>query len=921
MAASTLTRVVRQMRAAPPLDVDVPDRDLLNRYLRRKDEAAFTSLVRRHERTVLASCRHVLADPADVADAFQATFLVLLRNARRVTWHSSLGGWLFAVAHRVAVSARRKAQVRTEKEGRAAARAVPVEAPPDLSWREACDVLHEELDRLRDTYRLPLLLCYLDGLPRDEAARRLGVTTDAVRGRLDRGREKLRARLARRGVTLSAGLLAALASSAGAAGRRPDLVGPTVAAAAGGPAPRVADLMHEVSPRALASKVGIALTVALVVLLPIGTGVGQRQVGAGEQPDGPKTDPPPRALKKEEAPLRVRVLSPDGKPLEKVKLVIIGPKDGPSQIGTTGIDGRFAFNPPRDTAGYLVARADCVGIDFIEMSKLATETEVELRTVADLPVRGRVIDTEGKPVAGASVRANQFGAFAAGSLKPLLDEWKKLNSFSGRPAADRTMWQGVESLFAAETDKNGRFEFRGVGAERFLVLRTGKSGFTDRDACIANRKGLDAKSYNPAGASWLLYGPDPTIVVEREKPIRGRVTEQGTGKPRAGVHVILSRRERGDLIVLPVGAWTDKDGDYEIRGARKAGGYMVEVKSDSATGHMACQGSSDDSPGYDPITINLEVKKGVIITGRMFNKGTGKPVVGHVMAGVLSDNPFVKDYPTFDSSAWFRMHETDKEGRFRVVAIPGPIILMGGPNSWEETKKYKRPIRDPKYPKYFPKDFGDHVAYYTTGGVITPVQGCFGKVLEIKADAKEIEHDIDLEPANNVTVAVRDADGKPVKGALVAGQGELFRSGVVTCDGDVCPVYYLEPAQPRLVVFHEPKRKLLGALTLMGNEKDQVVKLGAPGSAKGRLLDADGQPVTGAVVEVRYTSREARDMHAAIHKETRVVTGKDGAFTLDGLIPGAEFDLWQKQGTQAKLMPGKSRRVQSGEQLDLGDLK
>src|SRR4029077_5425031 len=161
-----------------------------------------------------------------------ATFLVLLRTSRRVSWHSSLGGWLFAVGHRGALSARRKAQLHTEKETRAASRIAPAADPPDLSWREACNVLHEELDRLRDTYRLPLLLCYLVGLARDEAAKRLRLTTDAVRGRLDRGREKLRARLARRGVTLSAGLLGAMATnSATARVLPPDLVGITIEAA------------------------------------------------------------------------------------------------------------------------------------------------------------------------------------------------------------------------------------------------------------------------------------------------------------------------------------------------------------------------------------------------------------------------------------------------------------------------------------------------------------------------------------------------------------------------------------------------------------------------------------------------------------------------------------------------------------------
>src|SRR5262245_20404124 len=294
MAAPTLTRVVRQLRTAatpPPAD-DSSDRELLDRYLRRKDEAAFAGLVRRHERTVLAACRHVLADPADVADAFQATFLVLLQNARRVRWHSSLGGWLFAVAHRVAVSARRKALRRAEKEARAASRALPAAAPPDLSWREACGVLHEELDCLRDTYRLPLLLCYLDGLSRDEAAKRLGLTADAIRGRLDRGREKLRARLARRGITLSAGLFAVLAGTSATAGRPTDLIDLTVASASG-PDPRVAALVSGASPMILASKTAIALVVALVALVPFGAGLGQRSVGAGERPDPKKTDSPP----------------------------------------------------------------------------------------------------------------------------------------------------------------------------------------------------------------------------------------------------------------------------------------------------------------------------------------------------------------------------------------------------------------------------------------------------------------------------------------------------------------------------------------------------------------------------------------------------------------------------------------------------
>src|SRR5919197_319810 len=99
---------------------------------------------------------------------------------------------------------------RRAREGRAASPDAGA-PPPDPSWREACAALHEELDRLPDHYRLPLLLCYLEGKSRDEAATELGWTVNRVRGHLERGRLRLRARLERRGVALSAGLLAAVA--------------------------------------------------------------------------------------------------------------------------------------------------------------------------------------------------------------------------------------------------------------------------------------------------------------------------------------------------------------------------------------------------------------------------------------------------------------------------------------------------------------------------------------------------------------------------------------------------------------------------------------------------------------------------------------------------------------------------------------
>src|SRR5262249_38480875 len=158
------------------------------------------------------------------------------------------------------------------------------------------------------------------------------------------------------------------------------------------------------------------------------------------------------------------------------------------------------------------------------------------------------------------------------------------------------------------------------------VLRLSGGGVTDQEAYVANRKGFDPKEYNEAVAKntrdedlgsgkprWHLYGPDCSVVAEREKLIRGRGTELGTGKPRAGVYVTLSR-SGSDLLPVPIGATTDKDGHYEIHGAHKTGRYMVEVSGAATEGFMASQAWGDDAPGYDPVTIDIGVKKGVIVT-------------------------------------------------------------------------------------------------------------------------------------------------------------------------------------------------------------------------------------------------------------------------------------------------------------------
>jgi RNA polymerase sigma factor (sigma-70 family) len=294
MAAGRATEMVRSLcRAA---QADATDGELLTAYVARGDGAAFAGLVRRHGPMVLGVCRRLTGDPHDAEDAFQATFLVLARKAAAVRPRDAVGGWLYGVARRTARDARRAAGRRRAREGPMAD--LPHPPDPDAAWDDIRTVLDEELARLPAGYRLAVVLCDLEGRPRREAARHLGVPHGTLSNRLAAARRMLARRLVRRGVTLAGGALAVTLTRHAAADVPAALA--AAAARAADPTTAVASAAVTVLTEGAIKAMFLAklkLTSVLLILVTaagLGGGMLTRPVAA-DQPPAAKGVPAPKS--------------------------------------------------------------------------------------------------------------------------------------------------------------------------------------------------------------------------------------------------------------------------------------------------------------------------------------------------------------------------------------------------------------------------------------------------------------------------------------------------------------------------------------------------------------------------------------------------------------------------------------------------
>jgi RNA polymerase sigma factor (sigma-70 family) len=431
MDATRLLRLARE--SAPPACGDPADTELLRRYAADRDEAAFAELVRRNGPLVLRTCRHVLGS-ACAEDAFQATFLLLARSAGRFTRPGSLAAWLHAAAVRIARRARRGEGRRRERE--VGSCTTPLTSD-DLTWREVREVLDAELALLPEKYRVPLVLCYLQELSYEEAAGRAGCSVGALRGRLERGKERLRKRLARHGLPLAMPALILGAPAPVSAALTGATLGIARTTFSGG---RVSAAVARLAQPRTGLKVGFLAPVAVAL-----AAVGAVLAGAAR----PDADPPTSATRPADPPAAPAT---PGEPAPRTDLFGDPLPDGAvARLGTTRCRTPvFAFGIQSDGTVVTIAGVDpgMVRTWGPNDDRPASSTPVRL----DAPERGW-------PCAGISPDAR----YLVGKTSETVVVWERTNS-------------GLKKVASFDIGRANQIAFSPDGARLAAIVWNDKTG-------------------------------------------------------------------------------------------------------------------------------------------------------------------------------------------------------------------------------------------------------------------------------------------------------------------------------------------------------------------------------------------------------------------------------------------------------------
>jgi protocatechuate 3,4-dioxygenase beta subunit len=681
---------------------------------------------------------------------------------------------------------------------------------------------------------------------------------------------------------------------------------------------------------------------------------------------------------------RGRVVDPEGKPVRGAKLYVVYMTPAilppPKVQAVSDAKGNFRFTMAKsefDTSqrneswrsAYLVAIARGYAVDvalagcFDVSGSFSKEnlanllvspmfpTDATLRLVEDdLTVEGRIVNSEGRPVVGATIRVLYFRAPEKGDLTPWLQSAKSGEDYDvTRPVLGRgkTIVPAQAQQFqyvmpTATTGADGKFRLRGIGRERIARLLLEGPGIASEKLYCYTRPGpmfrMAHLLESPRAGTLVYYGASFEHVARPSMQIVGTVRDRDTGKPLGGI-TIETRRfgrksvrgpSRGlDMVFAGehVRAVTDNRGHYRLTGVPdEEGNSILAVPPLDQPYFMSIKGA-DHGDEKDLARVDFQLKRGVWIRGRVTDNDTGKPVRGNVTYYPMADNTHSPSLagldwtPNYPGYAGF--YRTDEEGRYAIPGLPGRgIIAIRAARGPYRRGAGAEEIRGGKPHRFMD---GDSTVVFQTalsGSIIAANYHALAEVNPAE-DAEAYERSITLDPGQRLTCTVLDPAGQPLAGAWFidipryhAIRGPMA-SPIFKIEG-----YYLD--QPRTVYFVHKERKLTGTLLLEGPQQGPLsIRLEPWGKITGQVVDENGNPEANLLIAGHASGTPTAPYGYGRFAERHYRTDQQGHFRIEGLALGVPYELLVRKKIPSGQRYGEiiiGSTLKTGETRDLGDL-
>lgn len=671
--------------------------------------------------------------------------------------------------------------------------------------------------------------------------------------------------------------------------------------------------------------------------------------------------------------LHGRVVDEDGRPIAgaRVRLLRIDTERttwaDQGQIvaaSQSAADGTFAIERPSDkpfatgehfsdSSNFILADAENHVFDWQRVSPGEPGITLQLST-DDAPIEGRVLDLEGRPVAGVRVGVNEISGGAkdldqwveAAKRNPdTLDESLMMQPIDAknsqpRPAVARypgseNLQPGLASLLpSATTDANGSFRLAGLGRDRLVRLELAGSGIAKTWLNVVTRDmpAVPYPDYDPRFRVQTCFGRRFDFTSEPEQPIAGIVRDADSGRPLAGVEVRLNQYADSLLFVEGfLATVTDEQGRYELRGVSKPHdrerSHRLRFVPHADQPYFRTNVELAKRDGFDPVQCNVELKRAVWLRGRVVDTATGKPIQGLVEYYPFLSNEAAADYANFEPGMHLMegdRYATDENGGYQIPVLPGRGLAAFIAKDAQ------------RYPQ---GDGVDAIADLRQEGghglniyhLISLDLATAFREINPPPGAAEAICDIELKSLDVARVKLVDVKGQPLEGAVA------LRLAPHRIEGPHQVGWPQEPLldataeiigpreQSRTVMFLHRERKLAAALLLTPqSDPPDAIVLRPTATLSGRIVDRDRKPVAelgltvsalpppgaeplrGWVRESLYYSRQL----------AYATTGSDGSFRIEQVPPGVAYVIFARRGAEQ----ATTRVVQPGEQLDLGEV-